>query len=310
MRMFYLLVIVSMGAFLVTGCSHDAATPPFSESSASGEPQAGNGHHEFHTIYWPPPNYPAAVMKLDNNDGEGSHVTVLDVAQAPPGWEGEYPGFNTPYGIAFDIDGTPYGIQNWFNGIEEECFSQLIKIDLETGAVETIGPVHDMNFAGPEFDACGNLYATEFTVGMPEGGPAYVWGDSLLYIFDKHTGEKTPIGDTGHTEWMDLDFDSDGRLWGTFSNDLYTIDTETGASTFVTHIYGVEDNWIPGVCDEDWEYMEVMGIAFDHTRKVTVCHLNGNGTYKPITINLAALAAHLAHGDALSGTEGLDCDCQ
>lgn len=349
---------------LVFGCSQNDMLQPdgtqdTEQADSLNKGRPGNPKPQFHTIHWPPPYYPASVMKLDKHDGEGSHVVTLDIAQAPPGgiWpEGEYPGFATPYGLAYDVDGTVYSLHNWFNGVEEECFSQLIRIDLETGMVEAIGPVHDINFAGPEFDSYGNLYATGFTVGAPEGGPIYVWGDSNLYRVDKHTGEKTLIGDTGHTEWMDLDFDSEGRLWATFGNDLYTLDTETGASEFVTHIYGVEDNWIPGVCEEDWEYMEVMGIAFDHEdvlwatamkgfslceegglavpvmtididtgiatlvgssildgqshggdippRKVKVCHLMGNGHYKTIEVNLAALAAHLAHGDIMPGPDG------
>jgi len=256
-------------ALLVFGCSESDILQPDGTQVAdqvmsSSKVGGATAQPKFHTLYWPPPFYPVSVMNLDKHDGEGTHVANLNVAPAPPGWAGDYPGFATPYGLAYDIDGTVYSLHNWFNGVEEECFSQLIKIDLETGEVEPIGPVHDINFAGPEFDAYGNLYATGFTVGAPEGGPIYVWGDSNLYMIDKHTGEKTLIGDTGHTEWMDLDFDSEGRLWATFGNDLYTLDTETGASTFVTHIYGVEDNRIPGVCEEDWEYMEVMGMAFDH----------------------------------------------
>ncbi len=256
-------------AILLFGCSQNDLLEPNGTQDADqidGLEKTGMGkiRPHFNTIYWPPPSYSVSVMDLNDHNGQGVHVSSLDVALSPPNWFGDYPGYSMPYGLAYDIDGTVYSLNNWFNGVEEECFSQLVRIDLITGAIEPIGPVHNINFAGPEFDAYGNMYATGFTVGPPEGGPIYVWGDSNLYRINKVTGEKTLIGDTGHTEWMDLDFDSAGVLWGTFGNDLYTIDTQTGASELVTHIFGVEDNWIPGVCEEDWEYMEVMGIAFDH----------------------------------------------
>ena len=192
--------------------------------------------------------------------------------------------------------------------MQSDSFSQLARIDLQTGAMEPIGPVHDINFAGPEFDAYGNLYATGFTVGPPEGGPIYVWGDSYLYRIDKHTGEKTAIGDTGHTEWMDLDFDSQGRLWGTFGNDLYVIDTQTGASTFVTHVDGVEENRIPGVCEEDWAYMEIMGMAFDHNDVLWATAMKGfsyceeGGLAAPVmTIDIEAGQAHLVGSTLIDG---------
>jgi hypothetical protein len=84
-----------------------------------------------------------------------------------------------------------------------------------------------------------------------------------IYRIDKHTGEATPVGDTGYTRWMDMACDSEGRLWATFDNDLYTLDTQTGASTFVTHVSGVPQVDVPGVCPEDWPYMEIMSIEFD-----------------------------------------------
>ena len=355
MRTRIVAFLLCLATFAGFGCSEDPMVVSQRDAASFADPS-------YYTICWPPPTWQASVMKMDPHSGQGTIVVALDVAPSPPGWSGDYPGFATPYGIAFDIDGTAYSIHNWFDGVQAECYSQLIRMDLQTGAVEPIGPVHNMNFAGPEFDACGTLYATGFTVGPPEGGDPIVWGDSNLYRFDKHTGDKTLIGDTGHTQWMDLEFDAEGRLWGTFGNDLYTIDTKMGASTLMTHIYGVEDNRIPGVCEEDWEYMEVMSLAFDHrgvlwatamkgfswcdvgglaapvmtidldtgvaslvgsTRqdgqshggdippvRVTVCHRTGQG-YMPLEISIAALHAHLAHGDVLpGGIEGFDCDCQ
>ena len=116
-----------------------------------------------------------------------------------------------------------------------------------------------MNFAGPAIDGCGDFYVTGFQV--PE--PPFLFGDSNLYRVNKHTGDLILVGDTGRTDWMDLDFDKKGKLWATTKNELYLLDTETGASTFVTSIYGVPHSDIPGTCAEDWPGMEVMSIAFD-----------------------------------------------
>jgi len=297
---------------LVLACNQDAPLQPLNTQDTQQDNMHVNAATgavpEFHTIYWPPPAYPASVMRLNKNTGMGTHVVSLNVPPAPPGWVGDYPGFSSPYGLTYDIDGTVYTMQNWFSGIQSESFSQLIKVDLATGAVEAIGPLHGMNFAGPEFDRYGNLYATGFTAGPPEGGPTIVWGDSNLYRINKNTGEKTLVGDTGRTDWMDLDFDSQGRLWATTANDLYTLDTETGASTFVTHVSGVEDNRIPGVCEGDWEYMEIMGIAFDHRDVLWATAMRG---FSPcgegelavpvMTIDIAAGTATLVGSSILDG---------
>jgi len=90
-----------------------------------------------------------------------------------------------------------------------------------------------------------------------------VFGDSYLYRINKHTGELIQIGDTGEDNWMDLAFDKKGRLWATTDNELHVIDPQTGASTFVTTIAGVPDSDIPGVCPEDWPWMEIMSMDFD-----------------------------------------------
>src|SRR5262245_54328903 len=36
-------------------------------------------------------------------------------------------------------------------------------------------------------------------------------------------------------------------------------------------------------------------------KKVSLCHVTGNGTYVPISISVAAESAHRAHGDAAVG---------
>ena len=104
---------------------------------------------------------------------------------------------------------------------------------------------------GFAFDVDGTMYSTFNIVSTDPGEVRSQFGR-----IDRETGEVELYGPTGHTHWMDLAFDRDGVLWGTFDNELYTIDTETGASTLVTAIYGVPDAGPPNM-------MEVMSIAFD-----------------------------------------------
>ena len=98
---------------LVFGCGQDDMLQPEDTQNVDqhvslDKDKAGNARPQFHTLHWPPPYYPVGVMKLDKNTGEGTHVSDLDVMAAPPDWPGEYPGFATPYGLAFDVDGTVY----------------------------------------------------------------------------------------------------------------------------------------------------------------------------------------------------------
>ena len=216
----------------------------------------------FYTPHWAiENNWVPALESIDTQTGLGTSMCLFDIAPDP-----EYPdAFFTPYGLAFDLDGTAYTIVSWFDGVQEHSKARFARVDMATCALTYIGEPYSINMAGPEIDACGNVYATGFTVGDPATGqiPPFVWGDSYLYRIDKHTGEATRVGDTGYTRWMDMAVDSHGRLWATFDNDLYTLDTQTGASTFVTHVTGVPQSDIPGVCPEDWPYMEIMSIAFD-----------------------------------------------
>lgn len=195
------------------------------------------------------------LERIDTRTGQGTHLWFFDIPDDP-----EFPGvplFVSPFGIAFDVDGTIYTIINWMDFNPEHPWSRLARVDRFTGAVTFIGEPYPMHFNGPEMDDCGNIYATGFRV------PPVVFGDSNLYRIDKVTGVATQVGDTGQSDWMDLDFDSEGNLWTTTDNKLYTLNTDTGAATFDTEIIGVPHENIPGVCEEDWPFMEVMTIAFD-----------------------------------------------
>ncbi len=43
--------------------------------------------------------------------------------------------------------------------------------------------------------------------------------------------------------------------------------------------------------------------------RTTICHLTGNGGFRLISVAPPALPAHMAHGDAMPGTNGLDDNC-
>jgi len=175
------------------------------------------------------------------------------------------------FGLTFDVDGTMYILQNIAAFDPGQVRSQLARVDTRTGEVTPIGDMVPFNTSGPDIDANGNLYVCGFQVNAL----GYIWGNSSLWRVNKATGEFTEVGDTGHTNWMDLAFDSTGTLWGTFDNDLYTIDPATGASTFVTEIHGVPDAGDP-------RRMEVMSIAFDkndvlYATAMTVYYEDPNG---------------------------------
>lgn len=254
----------------------------------------------------------------------------------------------TPFGLAFDLDGTIFTTLNYLSFVPEECYSLLARVNPQTGETTVIGEPIPQNTSGPEIDACGNVYVLGFDV-PPLG---YIHGDRYLYRVDKYTGVPTQIGYTGdHHEWMDMAFDSEGRLWGTYGNKLYIIDTQTGAATFITNIYGVPDAEPPrlmevmstGFDEHDVLYGMGLTVHYDHPQgspvmridtasgvatllgysnttwaghggdtyptQVRIAHRQSDGGYTCVTVSMSALAAHLAHGDYVPGTMGHDCNC-
>lgn len=80
--------------------------------------------------------------------------------------------------------------------------------------------------------------------GIPDGlaidstGVAYAASTDSLYTVDLGTGSLTLVGNFPQV-WAEcgLSFDSGGTLWGIFDNgEIYTFDTLTGASTFVSQV--------------------------------------------------------------------------
>jgi len=340
-----LVVVIAVGI----GCSHDDPAAPESASPIGGDLAKANPHglrpDGYYSMFFTEETGSYSEFSLiDPHDGEADFVWRL---QFPLGGDGENSFGWTPFGFAFDVDGTMYMTQNIIAFDPAEVRSQFARVDSETGEVFSYDPIVDFNTSGGDIDACGNFYVCGFQVDAL----GYIWGNDSLWQVDKMTGEFTEIGPTGHTNWMDLAFDRDGTLWGTFDNELYVIDTETGASSFVTEIHGVPDAGEP-------HFMEVMSIAFDKhdqllgtgltvyfdhpegspvmsidvttgeatllgysqtvlanhggdimPNRVKIAHRESDGSYSCQWIGMRALEAHLAHGDYVPGSAGHDCDC-
>ena len=348
MRGFLLVVVAACMVIGMAGCGSDPSNGPTSPQSVD-EAKTGNGQPQWYTPGWQLDG--VYVETLNTRTGRGTLGAVWDQAL----------GF--PFGLAFDLDGTCYALLAFHQGGNA---SVLTRLDTRTGAVTPVnlGQVYPLIFGGPDIDSHGNLYVTGFTVGPPEDPttPAW-WGGYDLWRVNKATGAMELVGDTrvgtggaNGGEWMDLAFDSQDRCWTTCRNKLFLLDTTDGHSTFVRDIVGVPQSNIPGdECPDDWQYIEVMNIAFDDNdtlwgsairgfspcagfinapvvkidvntgqatvvgyaetggqnhggdimpSKVTVAHRSGNGKSVNIVISMAALPAHLAHGDYVPGTVG------
>jgi hypothetical protein len=249
-------VLVLLSTLVVIGCDQDPSNPP-TLPQVEGIPTDGNGQPQWYTPGWQLDGL--YVETLDTHTGRGTLETPWDGSL---GW---------PFGLAFDLDASCYTFASFYEG---QNASVLIRLDTQTGAVTPVNldQVYPLIFNGPDIDSHGNLYATGFTVGPPEDpdNPAW-WGGYSLWRFNKATGAAEEVGDTRvgtggdfAGEWMDLAFDSQDRCWTTCRNKLFLIDTTDGHSTFVTDITGVPQDYIPDdECPDDWQYMEIMNLAFD-----------------------------------------------
>ena len=254
-----IFVLLGLMALLAFGCSDENTMGPdqtmevddtFTQLDADKYGRSTVFPDRYYSMFFTDEtgNY-SEFSLINKHSGHASFVWRLD---APIGGDGENSFGWIPFGFAFDVDATMYMTHNILSFVPADVLSQFARIDSETGEVFPIGEPVPFNTSGGDIDACGNFYVCGFEV--PALG--YIWGNDLLYRVDKETGEFIEVGPTGHTHWMDLAFDSDGVLWGTFDNELYTIDTETGASTFITEIHDVPDAGDP-------RFMEIMSIAFD-----------------------------------------------
>jgi len=254
MRRIAVFACISAAALLSFGCADDGAPilgvdNPATDLELARPAHAGlkpGGYYSFDWSY--ETGAYSELLQIKTANGVGTFIWRLNL-QPDPNPEVFGP---MPTGLTFDVDGTMYTILNILAFDPSLVQSQLARVDSQTGDLTTIGFPVPFNTSGPEIDACGNMYVCGFQVDAL----GYVWGNSNLWRVDKATGQFNLVGDTGHTNWMDLAFDSGGTLWATKENELWTIDPGTGASTFVTEIFGVPDAGAP-------RFMEVMSIAFD-----------------------------------------------
>ncbi len=163
--------------------------------------------------------------------------------------------------------------------------NSLARIDLQTGLGEIIGYTNSFNSSNTHslaasVDGTDTLHvmrgARTFATVDPLSGELSVAGESqsqtaiiaveissngtvygigqgsngLLYTINENNSSLTEIGDTNISAAMDLAFDSEGKLWVTATNKLWTLDLQDGSSTFEHNVTGIQT----GV---------IMSIAFD-----------------------------------------------
>ncbi len=243
------LIALAVGGF---GCSQEQALAP-TEDETSLDVLKGrhNAPPQYYSTYWTAVG--TSIELIDVVHGEA--IPYLDDVILD-----EFPGrgLSAGLGITFDVDGSCYYLTNWLIG-DNPNLCELTKIDMTTGATTVIAEIQN-HFSGSEIDACGNLY----TVGFEPQGQNYgyyfspLYGDKLCLV-DKYTGDVTPIGaGTGLDDVMDLAFDSEGTLWATTQNKMYTIDLDNGEATWVSDITNV-----PPANPEESNPMMIMSIAFD-----------------------------------------------
>lgn len=154
----------------------------------------------------------AAPVWMTGNDG--ATLFTVDSVSAATTTVGNF-GQSSTYTLSFDHVGDLYGISNGFSN------GTLVKINQVTGQASTVGVASGIQ----------NLMAMAFT---PDG-TLYVasWDTNSLYTMNQQTGAATLIGSLGFGGIMDIDFDSQGNLYG-LSNSLYKINLGTGQGTLVT----------------------------------------------------------------------------
>jgi hypothetical protein len=150
---------------------------------------------------------------------------------------------------AFDPHGTLYGMIQGFGA--KGGMSQLAVINLQTGKATPVGFANPINAVALDFGPDGSAYVAGFEE------PAFAMkGDPNLYRIDTATGQLTSIGNTGINKIMDFAFDSSSTMWAITGNELYVINTSTGASEHMVSITGVDT----ATNDPN---AEIMGIMYD-----------------------------------------------
>lgn len=170
------------------------------------------------------------VMYSSGSAGDG--LAKFDTATGVGTFVGSY-GLGLGDGFALTIDNTTGTLYTLMDSYSD---GKLATVNPATGAATVFGAGNSIsNMMILEIATDGTMYSAS-------------WSSNSLYEMDKTTGVATLIGALGFTGIMDLAFDSTGTLWAT-NGALYTVNTTTGAGTFVTALSG-------GIGSN-------MGIAFD-----------------------------------------------
>jgi hypothetical protein len=205
----------------------------------------------------------AAPIWMTGNDG--SSLFTVDSANGAGTLIGEF-GLGSTYTLSFDKSGNLYGISDGFaNGT-------LVKIDRSTGHATAVGSATGVaNLMALAFASDGTLYSAS-------------WATNSLYKINSLTGTASFVGALGVGGIMDLDFDSEGNLYG-LSDSLYKIDVSTGHGTLVTHL----DN----TC--------LMGMAIDASNRfLATDYCSGNTPLYQINTSTGALTSLGATGISAS----------
>ena len=132
------------------------ASPP----ASAGPAQSGPKNNRYYSFAYGVFAY-SEMEQISTKNGTGDPVWSLGVefvgdGVTSVGW--------TPFGLAFDVDGTMYITQNIISFDPSLVRSQLARVDSQTGEVTPIGDPVPFNTSGPDIDADGNMYVCGFQV--------------------------------------------------------------------------------------------------------------------------------------------------
>jgi DNA-binding beta-propeller fold protein YncE len=154
---------------------------------------------------------------------DGNQVTITELGSLEPGCGSLA---RSPSGVLYSMCGP---------GMVKPGPQQLATLDPKTGKANVFGTVVEgLQLMGLEFAPDGTLY----TVGDANGAsPTF----NSLYTVDIKTGTLTRVGSTGVPApgfFHDFTFDSEGTMYGTTSQALYSIDPRTATASKVIDFVG------------------------------------------------------------------------
>ena len=167
---------------------------------------------------------PALGAVMYSSGGDGTGLATFDTVTGVGTFVGPY-GAGLGEGFAMTIDnstGTLYTLMGSYGD------GRLATVNPTTGAATVFGASNGVgNMMILEIAADATMYSAS-------------WSSNSLYEMNKVTGVATLIGALGFSDIMDLAFDTTGTLLATNQSSLFTVDTTTGAGTFVTNITGTD----------------------------------------------------------------------